>query len=139
MSAFLTYASALYLTFAVDHAVDVFLFDHYEGMRGPGGTYQMLLVAGIPIAFGSALLFSLGMRLLRRPGSAALRPRSPSVLSGVAVALVLFSGAHLTEWIWGQESVLAHSNDLMGMILLSLGSGGLAAAWSGTGRARAAA
>src|SRR5262245_29089122 len=137
MAAFLTYACALFLTFALDHALDIYLFDHYETMRGPGGTYQMLLVAGIPIALGSGLLFVLGRRLLRLPGIAAsMGPRSAGAFSGFAVALLMFSVAHLTEWMWGQDSVLAHVLDLMALILLSLGSGGLAASWSGTGRAR---
>jgi len=43
-------------------------------------------------------------------------------------------GHHLTEWMWGQESVL--SLDLVAMIFLSIGFGGLAASWSGIGRAR---
>ena len=139
MKAWVTYASALYATFAIDHAVDVYLLDHYERMRGPGGAYRQLLLAGIPIALGSGLLFLFGMRLLRLPGIAPrLGVRSASALSGVAVALLMFSVSHLTERMWGQDSVLAHSLDLLAMTLLSLGFGGVAASWSGIGRARGA-
>ena len=91
-------ASALYLTFATDHAIDVYLFEHYVPVQGSGKTYQMLLIAGIPIALGSALFFLLGVHLLRVPGVAVrLGVRAASVLSGVAVALLMFCIAHLTE------------------------------------------
>ena len=66
MKAFLTYA-ALYGTFAIDHAVDVYAFDHYATTQGPGGTYRMLLIAGLPISMGSALFFLFGGLLLRLP------------------------------------------------------------------------
>jgi len=134
-TAYLWFALGLYLAFAVDHAIDVFVFEHHDPGVDPAAFYRTLLLIGIPIALVSGLVFLLGLRTLRVPGLAQrLSVQAASALSGILVSALMFCVAHLTERLWGAESTLAHTVAVGALLLLSAGGGALTAALAGMRR-----